>query len=119
MIQKKSKIAKAFIFVTLIFIVFASFAVYIVMYAWFKWTDNRCKEWYFRDEEIQDCVEVSKETEEDSKIDDKETCETTWWTWYEENWICIKWENSNPGAPTLGNGNIQESIEEEIQTTNE
>lgn len=91
MAQKKSKVAKIFIRLTLIFIIFASFAVYIVMYAWFKWwNDSRCKDWYIRDEEIQDCVEeIIEENIQTTEINDEESCTQAEWTWYEENQICI------------------------------
>ena len=58
MANQKSKIAKVFIFITLIAIVFASFAIYIVMYAWFNAQDNNpCNEWYIRNAETQECEE--------------------------------------------------------------
>jgi len=91
MAQKKSKVAKIFIRLTLIFIIFTSFAVYIVMYAWFKWwNDSRCKDWYIRDEEIQDCVEeIIEENIQTTEINEEESCTQAGWTWYAENNICI------------------------------
>lgn len=62
MAQKRSKFAKVFIFLTLIFIVFASFAVYIVMYAWFSGSNNNtCPEWYIINEETWECEEENLE----------------------------------------------------------
>lgn len=85
---KKSKLAKVFIRLTLIFIVFASFAVYIVMYAWFRWwSDNPCDEWYIRNTETQECEEEIIENIEE--ITEEESCTDAWWTWYTENNICI------------------------------
>ena len=117
MTQKKSKFAKVFIFLTLIFIVFASFAVYIVMYAWFKWwNDNRCKSWYIRDEEIQDCVaETIEENIETPEINDEESCTKAWWTWYEENWVCIEGDKAN--SPEIAQEEITEENPENITTT--
>ena len=120
MAQKKSKLAKVFIFLTLIFIVFASFAVYIVMYAWFKWwNDTKCKSWYIRDEEIQDCViETIEENHETPEINDEKTCKIAWWTWYKENWICILWDENNVTEDSQEQiGKVTEENPEDIATT--
>ena len=93
MTQKRSKFAKVFIFLTLIFIVFASFAVYIVMYAWFSNSNNNsCPEWYILNEETWECEDESIENgTEITEIenDEEKNCTEQWWTWYEENQICI------------------------------
>lgn len=88
MTNQKSKIAKVFIFITLIAIVFASFAIYIVMYAWFSTqNDNPCDEWYIRNAETQECEEEI--TENIEEITEEEKCTGQGWTWYAENNICI------------------------------
>ena len=97
MAQKKSKVAKVFIFVTLIFIVFASFAVYIVMYAWMTNTSkNPCEEWYILNTETGECEEETTNTDEENiekidntALDNEESCTQAGWKWYEENNICI------------------------------
>ena len=92
MVQKKSKVAKVFIRLTLIFIVFASFAVYIVMYAWISNSNkNRCQEWYILNTETWECEEDTSinENENNTILDDEESCTQAGWTWYEENQICI------------------------------
>lgn len=88
MANQKSKIAKVFIFITLIAIVFASFAIYIVMYAWFNTKNNNpCDEWYIRNAETQECEEEIIENIEE--ITEEEKCAEQGWTWYTENEICI------------------------------
>ena len=90
---KKSKTAKVFIYITLIFIIFASFAAYIVMYAWIANTvKNPCEEWYVLNEETWDCEEVvntDNENDEDIVLDNEESCTEAGWAWYAENKICI------------------------------
>lgn len=88
MAHQKSKIAKVFIFITLIAIVFASFAIYIAMYAWFNAQNNNpCDEWYIRNAETQECEEQIIENIEE--ITEEEKCTEQGWTWYAENNICI------------------------------
>lgn len=88
MVQKKSKLAKAFIFITLILVVFSWFAVYLAMYAWFNAQDNNpCDEWYIRNAETQECEEEIIENIEE--ITEEEKCTEQGWTWYAENNICI------------------------------
>jgi hypothetical protein len=108
MTQKKSKAAKIFIFITLIFIIFASFAVYIVMYAWVVNTGNNpCEEWYVLNEETWECEEEITYTNEGNiNLENEESCTEAGWTWYEENNICILWDT-------------QESNDEIIENTNE
>lgn len=94
MTQKKSKVAKIFIFLTLIFIVFASFAVYIVMYAWFNANNNNpCQEWFVLNTETWECEEettkIDEENVDNTTLDNEESCTEAWWTWYIENQICI------------------------------
>ena len=86
---KKSKAAKVFIYLTLAFIVFASFAAYIVMYAWIANSNKKnCPEWYILNEETQECEEIS-DTDEKIELDNEESCTKAGWTWYIENNICI------------------------------
>ena len=86
---KKSKAAKVFIYLTLAFIVFASFAAYIVMYAWITNSNkSTCPEWYQLNEDTQKCEEIN-ETNKETEIDNEESCTEAWWTWYVENNICI------------------------------
>ena len=93
MATKKSKLAKIFIFLTLIFIVFASFAVYIVMYAWFNANKNNpCQEWFILNTETWECEEETTNTDENinnTALENEESCTEAGWTWYEENQICI------------------------------
>ena len=108
---RKSKTAKIFIYITLVFIIFASFAAYIVMYAWISNSNkNRCSEWYVWDETIWECVEkttdLSDESLDNVVLDNEVSCTEAGWTWYEENWICI-------GANETSN--IQEVNEEIVE----
>lgn len=97
MAPKKSKLAKIFIFLTLIFIVFASFAVYIVMYAWFNANKNNpCQEGFVLNTETWECEEETTNTDEENvenidntELNDEESCTAAWKTWYAENNICI------------------------------
>ena len=94
MTQKKSKVAKIFIFLTLIFIVFASFAVYIVMYAWFNANKNNpCQGWFVLNTETWECEEetiiADEKNIENTDLDNEWSCTEAGWTWYEENQICI------------------------------
>lgn len=113
MAQKKSKLAKVFIFLTLIFIVFASFAVYIVMYAWINANKNNpCQEWFVLNTETWECEEETENTNEENinntVIDNEESCKEAGWTRYEENKICI-WANETQNIE----GNNIEINEEE------
>lgn len=100
MTKKRSKLAKFFIYLTLIFIVFASFAAYIVMYAWINGSSkSKCQEWYIFDEERGQCIAQIMDIDNDknnneinpsnSELNDEESCELAGWTWYQENNICI------------------------------
>lgn len=90
MAQKKSKLAKAFIYLTLIAIIFASFAVYLVMYAWISNSNkNPCEEWYILNTETWECEEESTITETNNTTLDEISCNDAGWTWYAENNICI------------------------------
>lgn len=88
---KKSKVAKIFIYITLGFIIFASFAAYIVMYAWIANSNkNNCPEWYILNEETWECEKTTNWEEIDNaNLDNEKSCTEQGWTWYEENWVCI------------------------------
>jgi len=93
MAQKKSKLAKFFIYLVLFFIIFSFWAIYIVMYAWMNWaTSNNCEDWYVFNEETWECELVLDDTEnneENISLNNEESCVEQGWTWYTENNICI------------------------------
>ena len=92
MVQKRSKMAKFFIYLILVCMIFASFAIYIVMYAWISNTlEEECPEWYVMNEKTWECEEVvdDVETSDDVEFNDNESCSQAWWTWYEANNLCI------------------------------
>lgn len=94
MAQKKSKLAKFFIYLVLFFIVFSFWAIYIVMYAWMnETTQNSCEEGFVLNEETWECEEetsiVDEENIENTALDSEESCTEAGWTWYAENNICI------------------------------
>ena len=120
MAQKKSKVAKAFIFVTLIFIVFASFAVYIVMYAWINASKNNpCEVGYILNAETWECepetTNFDEENIDNTIPDNEESCKQAWWTWYEENKICI-WANE---TQNIEENNIEINEEENNEIVEE
>lgn len=93
MAQKKSKLAKFFIYLVLFFIVFSFWAIYIVMYAWINEVSKKeCPEWYVLNTETWKCEEdtlIINEKNIDAVLDNEESCTEAGWMWYEENQICI------------------------------
>lgn len=94
MAQKKSKLAKFFIYLVLFFVLFSFWAIYIVMYAWINESNwDWCPEWYVLNEETWECeeeiVELEEENVENTVLDNEESCIEAGWAWYEENQICI------------------------------
>ena len=63
------------------------------MYAWIANTvKNPCEEWYVLNEETWECEEVvntDNENDEDTVLDNEESCTEAGWAWYAENKICI------------------------------
>jgi hypothetical protein len=58
-----------------------------IMYFWVEYFDwNKCDEGYVRNEETRECEEINTTIE---NLDNEESCTKAWWTWYEENQICI------------------------------
>lgn len=103
MAQKRSKLAKIFIYLALAAVLIGVIAPFIT-YFWVEYFDwNKCDEWYIRNEETQECEEETSENNTDfTTINNEETCIKAWWTWYAENWICIE---------TVEENNVEETIE--------
>ena len=103
MAQKRSTLAKVFVYIALAAVLIGVIAPFIT-YFWVEYFDwNRCDEWYIRNEETQECEEeILGDNTDFSAINDEETCKKAWWTWYAENWICIE---------TVETNNVQETIE--------
>ena len=112
MAQKRSKLAKIFVYLALAAVLIGVIAPFITYFGveYFDW--NKCNEWYIRNEETQECEEAYLEEDniDFTTIDNEETCTEVGWTWYEENWICIE---SN-GIETIGE-NTLETTEETVE----
>lgn len=102
MAQKRSKLAKIFVYLALAAVCIGVIAPFITYFGveYFDW--NKCDEWYIRNEETQECEEEIVENNTDfTKINNEETCIEVGWTWYEENWICIETSNVEEIIETL------------------
>ena len=91
MAKKRSKFAKVMIYIALAAVVIGVIAPFIMYFGveYFDW--NKCDEWYVRNEETRECEEISNEETNNTveNFDNEESCAQAWWTWYEENQICI------------------------------
>ena len=94
MAQKRSKLAKVFVYLALAAVLIGVIAPFITYFGveYFNW--NTCPEWYILNEETWECEEEIVDENADNnidntEIDNEESCTQAEWTWYEENQICI------------------------------
>ena len=93
MAQKRSKLAKVFVYLALAAVLIGVIAPFITYFGveYFNW--DICPEWYILNEETWECEEATTDENwniiEKAKLDNEESCTKAGWTRYEENQICI------------------------------
>lgn len=113
MAQKRSTLAKVFVYVALAAVLIGVIAPFITYFGveYFDW--NKCEEWYIRNEETQECEEeMTGDRIDITEYDNEESCTQAWWTRYEENNICI-WTNEIQNK-TENDVEIKEEVDDEV-----
>jgi hypothetical protein len=89
MAQKRSLLAKIFIWWALIAIWITVISPFAMYFGFNSNSTTDCADWMIRDEETQECVEEDVLDDWEGSIDTQEWCEALSWTWYEANQVCI------------------------------
>lgn len=87
--KKKSRFVKVFIYLALAAICITVISPFVMYFGAEFLDSNNCEEWYVRDEESQECVEDTADSENNEDLNDEESCTAAWKTWYAENGVCI------------------------------
>ena len=91
--NKHNKFIKILLIVIWIWILAFIPFVYIFFYAWTK-PKTHCPAWYIFNWETWKCENTSKNVK-NIDIYSRKWCLQAWWTWYDENEICILPENDS------------------------